>query len=184
MYYLKRNSVQLFFLVLVLFFNNAQSNDKLIKISNIKLDYEASNYWVSYDQHIPLSPDTLNAISKGIPLYFKVSVNIFENSYGFNKIKLSNKMYTKLKYKSLLRTYVITDIHGKKSYFENVDDALKKISHVDNLKIGQTSKMESGMLEIEIKLDKKYLPKALQINANSASWDLSSEVVKYNIGIL
>jgi hypothetical protein len=93
-------------------------------------------------------------------------------------------MYTKLKYKSLLRTYVITDINGKKSYFENVDDALKKISHVDNLKIGQTSKMESGMLEIEIKLDKKYLPKALQINANSASWDLSSEVVKYNIGIL
>ncbi|HCK03619.1 MAG TPA: hypothetical protein DHV86_02480, partial [Methylophilaceae bacterium] len=115
MYYLKRNSIQLFFLVLVLFFNNAQSNDKLIKISNIKLDYEASNYWVSYDQHIPLSPDTLNAISKGIPLYFKVSVNIFENSYGFNKIKLSNKMYTKLKYKSLLRTYVITDINGKKS---------------------------------------------------------------------
>jgi hypothetical protein len=39
-------------------------------------------------------------------------------------------------------------------------------------------------LELKTKLDKKYLPKALQINFNDKSWDVESELTKYEIGEL
>ena len=79
---------------------------------------------------------------------------------------------------------MVSDMNDQKSYFSNIDDAIKKLSYIEKWDIGASIDLKEGTLELKTKLDKKYLPKALQINFNDKSWDVESELTKYEIGEL
>ena len=79
---------------------------------------------------------------------------------------------------------MVSDMNDQKSYFSSIDDALKKLSYIEKWDIGPSIELKEGTLELKTKLDKRYLPKALQINFNDKSWDVESKIKKYEIGKL
>tara|TARA_B110000285_G_C15071404_1_gene588193 strand:- start:642 stop:1217 length:576 start_codon:yes stop_codon:yes gene_type:complete len=186
MHYLKKNSNKLVVIIcIVLFSINAYSMEQEIEINDIKLDFEAGHYLLSYSQSISLLSEAREALSKGIPFYFLVTAKIYQkNKYGFSNLIQSKEFYFQLKYKSLLKKYMVSDMNDQKSYFNNIDDALKKLSYIKKWNIGPSIYLKEGTLELKAKLDKKYLPKALQINFNEKSWDVESEIKRYQIGQL
>ena len=183
MHYLKKISDILALTCTVLFSVHAYSFEQKIKINNIKLDFERGSYFLSYSQSISLLSEARDALSKGIPFNFLVAAKISQkNKYGFSRILMSNEFYFQLKYKSLLQKYMVSDMNDQKSYFISIDDALKKLSYIEKWNIGPSRELNEGTLELKTKLDKKYLPKALQINFNNKSWDIESNITKYKIG--
>ena len=185
MHYLKKISNILTLTCMFLFSINAYSFEQRIETNNIELDFEGGSYFLSYSQSIFLLPEAREALSKGIPFNFLVTAKILQkNKYGFSNLILSNKFYFQLKYKSLLQKYMVSDMNDQKSYFSNIDDALKKLSYIEKWNIGPSTDLKNGTLELKTKLDKKNLPKALQINFNDKTWDVESEIKKYEIGKL
>jgi hypothetical protein len=185
MRYLKKISNQLTLFCLVLFSIYSYAGDKKIETNNIKLDFKGGHYYLSYSQSIQLLSEPRKALSKGIPFHFLVTATISqENKYGFSNHRLSKEFHFQLKYKSLLQKYMVSDINGQKSYFKDIDGALEKLSSIEKWNIGPSSYLEEGTLELKTKLDKKFLPKALQINFNDKTWDVESEIKKYEIGKL
>jgi len=185
MRYLKKISNILATICIVLFSIHAYSMDQKIETNNIKLDFEGGHCFLSYSQSIFLLSEAREALSKGIPFHFLVTAKIFQkNKYGLSNVILSKNFYFQLKYKSLLQKYMVSDMNNQKSYFSNIDDALKKLSYIEKWNIGPSINLKEGTLELKTKLDKKYLPKALQINFNDKSWDVKSVLTKYEIGKL
>jgi len=185
MHYLKKISNKLAIICMVFFSIHAYSIDQKIETNNIKLDFEGGYYFLSYSQSISLLSEAREALSKGIPFHFQVIVKIYQkNKYGFSNVILYKEFYFQLKYKSLLKKYMVSDMNNQKSYFSNIDDALKKLSYIEKWNIGPSINLKEGTLELKTKLDKKYLPKALQINFNDKSWDVKSVLTKYEIGKL
>lgn len=183
MLYLRKNSKRLAFIFIFIFMSNyAYALATKIKISNIQLTYDSGHYFLSYSKLIPMSSEARLALDKGIPFYFLSTINLSQqNIYGLKKKKLSKKLYVKLKYKSLLRKYMVTDNNNKINYFNNIDEAIKKLSNIEKFDIGRSDKIDKGEIEIKIMLDKKYLPKAMQINPNDESWTIESDSVKFDI---
>ena len=185
MHYLKKISNKLAIICMVFFSIHAYSIDQKIETNNIKLDFEGGYYFLSYSQSISLLSEAREALSKGIPFHFQVIVKIYQkNKYGFSNVILYKEFYFQLKYKSLLKKYMVSDMNNQKSYFSNIDDALKKLSYIEKWNIGPSINLKEGTLELKTKLDKKYLPKALQINFNDKAWDVKSVLTKYEIGKL
>tara|TARA_B110000003_G_C16364706_1_gene424149 strand:- start:62 stop:637 length:576 start_codon:yes stop_codon:yes gene_type:complete len=185
MHYLKKISNKLALIYIVLFSIYAYSMEQIIETKDISLDYKQGHYFLSYYQSISLLSEARDALSKGIPFHFLVTAKISQkNKYGFNRLILLKKYHFELKYKSLLQKYMVSDMNDQKSYFSNIDDAIKKLSYIDKWDIGPSIDLKEGTLELKTKLDKKYLPKALQINFNDKSWDVESELTKYEIGEL
>ena len=183
MHYFKKISNKLAVIFIVLFSIHAYPAEQIIKIKDIKLDYEGGHYFLSSFQSISLLSEAREALSKGIPFHFLVKANISQkNKYGFSSPVLSKEFHIKLKYKSLLQKYMVSDMNDQKSYFNNINDALEKLSYIEKYNIGPSIDLKDGILELKIELDKKYLPKALQINFNDKSWDVESELAKFNIG--
>ena len=185
MHYLKKIRNKLVLIWVILFSINAYSLEQKIETSDIRLDFKGGHYFISYSQSISLLSEAREALSKGIPFHFLVTAKISKkNKYGFNSIILSKIFYFELKYKSLLRKYMVSDMNDQKSYFSSIDDALKKLSYIEKWDIGPSIELKEGTLELKTKLDKRYLPKALQINFNDKSWDVESKIKKYEIGKL
>ena len=183
MRYLKKISNQLTLFCLVLFSIYSYAGDKKIETNNIKLDFKGGHYYLSYSQSIQLLSEPRKALSKGIPFHFLVTATISqENKYGFSNHRLSKEFHFQLKYKSLLQKYMVSDMNDQQSYFISIDDALKKLSYIEKWNTGPSRELKEGTLELKTKLDKKYLPKALQINFNNKSWDIESNITKYKIG--
>ncbi len=184
MHYFKKIRNKFTLICSILFSINAFSMEQKIEISDVKLNFFDGHYFLSYHQSISLLSEARVAASKGIPFNFLATAKILQNNkYGFRKKILSKEFYFKLKYKSLLKKYMVSDIKGQKSFFDNIDDALKKLSYI-KLIIGPSIELNEGTLELKTKLDKKYLPKALQINFNNKSWDVESELTRIEIGRL
>jgi hypothetical protein len=185
MRYLKKISNKLVLIWMILFSIHAYSIEQKIEISDIKLDFKEGHYFVSYSQSISLLSEAKEALSKGIPFKFLVTAKISQkNKYGLNSLILYKIFYFQLKYKSLLQKYMVSDMNDQKSYFSNIDDAIMRLSYIEKWDIGPSNNLKEGTLELKAKLDKKYLPKALQINFNKKSWDVESEITKYEIGKL
>ena len=184
MHYLKKISNKLALVCIVLFSINVYSTEQIIEIKNISLDYKEEHYFLSYNQSISLLSEARDALSKGIPFHFLVTAKILQkNKYGFNRLILLKEFHFELKYKSLLQKYMVSDMNEQKSYFSDINDALIKLSYIENWDIGRSIYLNNGTLELKTKLDKKYLPKALQINFNDKSWDVESELTKFEIGL-
>jgi hypothetical protein len=186
MRYLKKNSIKLAFVSIIFFSIHADSMEQGIETKDIRLDFEGGHYFLSYYQSILLHSEAREALRRGIPFHFIVRAKISQKGkYRFiNNLILSKEFNFQLKYKNLLQKYMVSDINSQKSYFSNIEDALKKLSYIDKWNIGPSIELKEGTLELKTKLDKRYLPKALQINFNDRSWDVESNLIKHEIGKL
>lgn len=186
---LKNNKILFGLLAIFLFVNNAFAieEDNSIKIYNLNLNKGKVNYLMSCNLEFIFTDEVNKAIKKGIPFIFQVNVRIVEErNFWIDKLVHKAQGVFKLKYKSLRQVYEVVDIHDQKIEFDNISGALKYLSNIKNWALSLSIPNDQGeyKLILNVKLDRKKLPKPLQVDFFSQSWNIESSLIEYPLGIL
>ncbi len=149
-----------------------------IKSSNI---YNDNNilYLDSYSE-ILLTKEAYNALLHGISFQIHADFELFtKNHWLFKNIIANKKLKYKLEHKPLTENFLITDLStGIKSYYKNVDHALKSISNINKMKLLNKNKLDKKknyIARIKFYLSIDSLPSPMRPRAYfSSDWNISS----------
>jgi len=192
MRYFKRISLIILLALLSLILMNLYSlPDGKIVIKNMVVSkkdninkYKMPDYSISFNQEINFSNLIINAIDKGIPLVFKVELRVAEtNEIWPTKIIKKEIRYYQIEFKALREIYKTTDINGEIHEYQNILDAFEKLSKVEGFRFTAANN-QNYELWLNISLDKKKLPKPLQVNYFDTTWNMSSEKKIHKLGKL
>jgi hypothetical protein len=186
MKFLKKNSIVVIFLVgSILNSLPLMASVKDIVVNNLSLAKEGKDLFVGFDQELYLSPDMINALKNGIILVFDINFVITKDiPYWFDDMILVKKSTYKIKYRNLLKKYEVININGDKEFFGDLLAALRYLKIIKKWHVGSLNGKEKKLLaSLKIKLNKKYLPKPLQINIKDKIWDFKSEEITQYIEV-
>jgi hypothetical protein len=151
------------------------ANEILIK--DVVINDKGKLKYVSFNQDINIDYLIRKAINKGIPLIFKVTLKIVEiNDILPGKTVLKKIGYYQIEYKTLRKVYKIQDINGKKYEYKFIDEAIQKISKVESLEFSfiNNNNKKNYELWLNVNLERKKLPKPLQVNYFDRTWYMNS----------
>ena len=66
--------------------------------------------------------------------------------------------------------------------FKNMDDAIKKMLKIENLEVSFIDKNLNYELWLNVTLERKKLPKPLQVNFFDSTWNIKSKKTTLKIG--
>ena len=156
-------------------FSYSEENEILIK--DVVINDKENLKYINFNQEISLDHLITKAINKGIPLVFKVTVKIVEiKDIWLTKTVLKKVGYYQIEYKALRKVYKIKDINGNKYEYRFIDEAIQKISKVENLEFSFINKNKNKNYELwlNVSLERKKLPKPLQVNYFDRTWNVKS----------
>jgi len=170
-------------LVVVNMFTFPDENKILIK--DVVISNNNNLHYISFNQEISLDYLIREAIDKGIPLVFKVTLKIVEiNDIWPTKTIKREVRYYQIEYKALRKIYKIVDINGENYEYKNMDDAIQKILKVEDLEFSFVDKHMDYELWLNVSLERKKLPKPLQVNYFDRTWNMNSEKSIHKLGKL
>ena len=170
-------------LVVVNMFTFPDENKILIK--DVVISNNNNLHYISFNQEISLDYLIREAIDKGIPLVFKVTLKVVEiNDIWPTKTIKREVRYYQIRYKALREIYKIVDINGKNYEYKNMDDAIQKILKVEDLEFSFVDKHMDYELWLNVSLERKKLPKPLQVNYFDRTWNMNSEKSIHKLGKL
>jgi hypothetical protein len=183
MKFLKKNSIVIFFLIgSVAYSLSSIATVKNIIVSDISIAQNGKDLFVDFDQELYLTPKMIHGLKNGITLVFDINFILSkEIPYWFDDIILVKRSQYKIKYRNLLEKFEVMDINGEKAFFKDLQGALKYLKIVKKWYVGTLNEKEKNLLaSLKVQLNKKYLPKPLQINVKDKRWDFQSEeIIKY-----
>ena len=156
-------------------FSYSKENEILIK--DVVINDKENLKYINFNQEISLGHLITKAINKGIPLIFKVTLKIVEiNDIWPGKTVLKKIGYYQIEYKTLRKVYKIQDINGKKYEYKFIDEAIQKISKVESLEFSfiNNNNKKNYELWLNVNLERKKLPKPLQVNYFDRTWYMNS----------
>lgn len=183
MKFLKKNSIVIFFLIgSVAYSLSSIATVKNIIVSDISIAQDGKDLFVDFDQELYLTPKMIQGLKNGITLVFDINFILSKDiPYWFDDIILVKRSQYKIKYRNLLEKFEVMDINGEKAFFKELQGALKYLKIVKKWYVGTLNEKEKNLLaSLKVQLNKKYLPKPLQINVKDKRWDFQSEeIIKY-----
>jgi hypothetical protein len=184
MHYLKSNkNLYAVLIIFILTGNlNAFEGEKNIEIKNFNFEKNENSYSIGFVQKIKLTNTIKSAINKGIPFDFKIVCKVFiKNNFWFDKKIQQVELFYRIKYKALKQVFEVHDIYGKKKEFNSLDEAIKSLNIVKDWDLNFKNKYNTYKyyVVLKIKLDKKKLPKPLQVNFFDKSWNIESRKYEY-----
>jgi len=156
-------------------FSYSEENEILIK--DVVINDKENLKYINFNQEISLDHLITKAIKKGIPLVFKVTVKIVEiKDIWLTKTVLKKVGYYQIEYKALRKVYKIKDVNGNKYEYRFIDEAIQKISKVEDLEFSFINKNKNKNYELwlNVNLERKKLPKPLQVNYFDRTWNVKS----------
>jgi hypothetical protein len=156
-------------------FSYSKENEILIK--DVVINDKENLKYINFNQEISLDHLITKAINKGIPLVFKVTVKIVEiKDIWLTKTVLKKVGYYQIEYKALRKVYKIKDVNGNKYEYRFIDEAIQKISKVEDLEFSFINKNKNKNYELwlNVNLERKKLPKPLQVNYFDRTWNVKS----------
>ena len=184
MYYLKSKKYIYAVLIIFLFSGNVNAfeGEKSIEIKDFSFKKNENSYSIEFVQKIKLSKKIKSAINKGIPFNFKIVCRVFiKNNFWFDEKIQQVELFYRIKYKTLKQVYEVHGVYGKKKEFNDLEEAIKSLNIVKDwdLNFKNKSNVYKYYIVLEVKLDKKKLPKPLQVNFFDKSWNIESRKYEY-----
>jgi len=180
MHYFRKNNLRL--LLFFIFISNlsltfANINNQ-ISISQIKLVDNQENIVIDLKQSSQLPPKIIELLERGIPIAFNLKIDLIkEEKYWFDKVLNQNNFVYQIKYFSLRKIFEVIDINGNKKIFEDEQEAINNLLSDKEIIIKKYSHLNNTKLKIWVELDKKRLPKAIQVDIFNKSWDVDSNII-------
>ena len=187
MYYCRKNNLHLllcFIFIFNLSLTFANINNQ-ISISQIKLENNQENIIIDLQQSSQLSPKIIELLERGIPIAFNLKIDLIkEEKYWFDKVIDQNNFVYQIKYFSLRKVFEVIYINGNKKILEDEQDAIKNLLSDKEIIIKKYSHLNNTKLKIWVELDKKRLPKAIQVDIFNKSWDVGSNIIIFDMNKL
>jgi hypothetical protein len=186
-FFKKNNIIIALTILLLLVIGNVLtlSGEGKIIITDIVVDKKNNLYHLSFNQEVKWDYLIREAIDKGIPLAFKITLKVVKlnDIFPAKTIKKEVRHY-QIEYKALRKIYRIVDINEQKHEYKIMDEAIQKMLKIEGLEF---SFVDDGMdyeLWVNVSLDRKKLPKPLQVNFINKTWSISSGNSMHKIGTL
>ena len=187
MCYFRKNNLHL--LLFFTFISNlsltfANINNQ-ISISQIRLENNQENILIDLKQSSQLPPKIIELLERGIPIAFNLKIDLIkEEKYWFDKVIDQNNFVYQIKYFSLRKVFEVIDINGNKKIFEDEQEAISNLLSDKEIIIKKYSHLNDTKLKIWVELDKKKLPKAIQVDIFNKSWDVGSNIIIFDMNKL
>lgn len=185
MRYFKRISFIVIIVSLSLILMNEYSlpNGKIV-IKEVVINKKNNLDYINFNQEINFDNLITNAIKKGIPLAFTVTLRMVEASdIWFTKVIKREIRHYQIEYKALRKIYKIVDVNGEIYEYKYLYDAIEKILKVEELQFNIVNNKDYE-LWLDVSLDREKLPKPLQVNYFDSTWNMRSEKSIHKLGKL
>jgi hypothetical protein len=157
----------------------------------LRLERADNALWLSTQLEFELSQAVIDALHKGIPIFFVAEADVLrERWYWTNKKVATARRQFRLAYQPLTRQWRLNIISGEviepalglalNQHFESWSDALQAVRRISRWKIADASDLAAGArhrVEFRFRLDLAQLPRPLQIGTLGES-DWSVELSK------
>ncbi len=172
----------------------AQTPSAGAETPTLRLERIDEALWLSTQLKFDLSPAVLDALQKGIPIFFVAEADVLrERWYWTNKKVASAKRQFRLAYQPLTKRWRLNITSGDiaepalglalNQNFDSWSDALSTVRRITRWKIVDASELAGNgryLVEFRFRLDLAQLPRPLQIGTlGQADWSvvLASEQV-------
>jgi hypothetical protein len=157
----------------------------------LRLERADNALWLSTQLEFELSQAVIDALHKGIPIFFVAEADVLrERWYWTNKKVATARRQFRLAYQPLTRQWRLNIISGEviepalglalNQHFESWSEALQAVRRISRWKIADASDLAGGArhrVEFRFRLDLAQLPRPLQIGTLGES-DWSVELSK------
>jgi uncharacterized protein DUF4390 len=155
-----------------------------IIVKSATLEATDEGYAVSASFDIAFNATVLEALVKGMALYFVAEVEITHPRwYWLDAVVVRREYSHKLSYNALTRQYRVAS-GALFQNFDNLDDALAVISRINRL-VAERDALKKGeeyVVGVRLVLDVSQLPKPFQLSAlTSREWNLGSEWERWKL---
>jgi len=186
-FFKKNNIIIALTILLLLVIGNVLtlSGEGKIIITDIVVDKKNNLYHLSFNQEVKWDYLIREAIDKGIPLAFKITLKVVKlnDIFPAKTIKKEVRHY-QIEYKALRKIYRIYDINEQKYEYKNMDEAIQKMLKIEKLEFSFVDDEMNYELWLNVSLERKKLPKPLQVNIFNQTWNMSSGKSIHKIGNL
>jgi len=150
-----------------------------ITLNSATLRLTDDAYELSAEFDVRFTPATLEAINKGLPLYFVTEFEISRPRwYWLDETIVRMELPYKLSYNALTRQYRLS-VGPLFQNFDSLQEAMKVIARINRRPVARKDALEKGeeyVAALRMRLDTSQLPKPFQVDAlTSREWNLNSD---------
>lgn len=142
-----------------------------------------TGYVLNAEFELDLNPRLLDAVSRGISLYFTTELVIERPRwYWLNKAVVERSLDYRLYYHAITRSYRLSvgSIHQS---FDDLESAVRTMTRIRNWHVADFDVLEAGVsheVAIRFRLDTSQLPKPFQVTAiGSSDWNVGTEWLRW-----
>lgn len=157
-----------------------------IQIRNATLEWAEEGAQLNADIDIQLNQTLIDALNRGVPLYFLTELEINRPRwYLINQTLLSQQRSVRLAYNALTRQYRLS--YGNLyQNFDRLEHALRVLGRLRSWSINNSLSLKSNNAPLEaslrLRLDMTKLPKPFQVTAlSSKDWQLTAEWYRWKV---
>ncbi len=140
-------------------------------------------YVLNADIDLELNPRLVDAISRGLSLYFTTEIVIERPRwYWLNANVVERSLDYRLSYHAITRSYRLSigSIHQS---FDNLESAVRTMQRVRNWQVADREALQEGVshqVSLRFRLDTSQLPKPFQVNAIvSSDWNIGTDWMRW-----
>ncbi|MGQ5487914.1 DUF4390 domain-containing protein [Thauera sp. ZXT1-4] len=142
-----------------------------------------TGYVLNADIELDLNPRLLDAVSRGISLYFTTELVIERPRwYWLNKAVVDRSLDYRLYYHAITRSYRLSVGSIHQSY-DDLESAVRTMTRIRNWHVADFDVLEAGVsheVAIRFRLDTSQLPKPFQVTAiGSSDWNVGTEWLRW-----
>ena len=175
------------FCIALLLPSTARAEASGATITTAKLEATEDGYQVDADIQLALSATLLEAVRKGVPLYFVVEFELQRGRwYWVDQTVVSASRERRISYAPLTDQYRISFSGSSQNVtlFEDVRRALSRVRSWTVVDKGRLKAGEKYDAALRFRLDTSQLPKPFQLSALASSeWSLSSDWFRWTFTV-
>ena len=140
-------------------------------------------YVLNADIDLELNPRLVDAISRGVSLYFTTELVIQRPRwYWLNATVVERSLDYRLSYHAITRSFRLSigSIHQS---FDNLESAVRTMQRVRNWQVADLETLQAGVsheVALRFRLDTSQLPKPFQVTAiGSSDWNIGTDWVRW-----
>lgn len=154
-------------------------------VQSATLEATDEGYQLTADLDLQLSPSLMEAVRKGVPLYFVFEFEITKGRwYWFDQKLATASRERRVSYAPLTDEYRVS-IASRSQNVMSADDVRRLLSRIRSWVVMEKGRLKPGETyeaALRVRLDSSQLPKPFQLNVMaSKEWSLSSDWYRWTV---
>jgi Domain of unknown function (DUF4390) len=174
-----------FVALLVIGWHATSAHAEGASVQSATLEATDEGYQLSADLDLQLSPSLMEAVRKGVPLYFVFEFEITKGRwYWFDQKVATASRERRVSYAPLTDEFRVS-IASRSQNVMSVDDVRRLLSRIRSWVVMEKGRLKPGETyeaALRVRLDSSQLPKPFQLNVMaSKEWNLSSDWYRWTV---